>query len=63
MKARKHRLVIDITLSRAVTKRDAAKALRLLLDEIDKDQHPIWVSEPAIYCNKLTVAERSNIAP
>lgn len=57
MKRRKHRLYVDITVSEAMSKRRAAKALRLMLDRIDLQAQPIWAHEKSPYCDKLVVVE------
>ena len=58
---RKWRLWIDVTASRPLTRRDAAKGLSLVLNErLDLDARPIWCSDPAVYFDKLTVVEPHN---
>ena len=61
---RKWRLWIDVTASRPLTRRDAAKGLSLVLSErLDLEAHPIWASDPATYVDKLTVVETHNREP
>lgn len=54
-KRRKHRLVVDISLSSPVTERDAVKALTTLHERLDLDAKPIWPHTPGNYAQKLTV--------
>jgi hypothetical protein len=66
MKRRKHRVVVKITTSYALTERDATRAMQVLLDRIDKDQKPIYPTGGAgvhvgsgLYADKLTAKQFS----
>ena len=61
---RKWRLWIDVTASRPLTRRDAAKGLSLVLNEqLDLDARPIWASDPETYVDRLAVIEPRNREP
>lgn len=56
---RKHRLFIDITFSHAISMRDAAKGLQLVLDtRLDLQANPVWAHDASPYIDKLTVVEK-----
>jgi len=58
---RKHRLYIDVTYSKAVSYREAAKGLQWLLDwRLDLDKRPVWAYDGAPYVDKLTIVEVSD---
>ena len=50
---RKHTLVVEMTLSQAVTDTDAVRALRVLLDRIDKEAKPVWANDRGVYAEKF----------
>lgn len=61
MKQRKHRLVVEFTTSHALTERDAAHGLALLLDtRLDLARAPIWATKP-IYGEKVVVKEFTRV--
>jgi len=60
MKKRKHRLYIDVTYSRPVGMREAAKGLDLVLRErLDLQKAPVWDYDNAPYIDKLVVTEKA----
>lgn len=62
MKRKKHRLVIEVTTSSAISERDAAKGLQLVLDgRLDLQASPIWAHDKSPYIDKLTVKEFSRV--
>lgn len=62
MKRKKHRLVIEITTSSAVTEAEAARGLQLVLDDrLDLQAAPIWESDRSPYIDKLTVKQFSRV--
>lgn len=61
---RKHRLILDVTVSKAMTRRDVAKAIQRLFDErLDLAARPLFVYDNAPYCDKLVVLERAGRVP
>ncbi len=59
MKKRKHRLYIDVTYSSAVGQREAAKGLRLVLDDrLDLASKPVWLYDNSPYIDKLVITEK-----
>jgi uncharacterized protein (DUF1919 family) len=59
MKKRKHRFYIDVTYSKPVEYRLAAKGLILTLDnKLDLDANPVWAYDNSPYINKLVVTEK-----
>lgn len=64
MKRKKHRLVIEVTTSSAITERDAVLGLQLVLDErLDLQASPIWAHDKSPYIDKLTVKALSRVLP
>jgi hypothetical protein len=57
MKRRKHRLYIDVTYSKPVEYRKAAKGLELTLGKLDLDKEPVWLYDNSPYIDKLKVTE------
>lgn len=61
-KQRKHRLVVEVTMSHPMTEERAAKGLQLVLDErLDLQAAPVWASLPKVYVDKLTVKQLSRV--
>ena len=62
MLRRKHRLYIEVTYSKSVTQRDAAKGLQMILDaQLDLGQAPrgsVWFYSGSPCIDKLKVVER-----
>ena len=61
MKRKKHRLVIEVTTSKALTEADAVRGLQLVLDRVDTDAQPIWLHDASPYIDKLTVKAFSKV--
>lgn len=57
MKRRKHRFYIDVTFSRALELREAAKALGHALGRLNYSADPIYATKNLIYLDKLIVVE------
>lgn len=61
-KCRKHRLVIEVTTSSAITEADAVRGLQLVLDSrLDLQASPIWANDRSPYVDKLTVKAWSRV--
>jgi len=62
MKRKKHRLVIEFTVSSAINEADAVRGLQLLLDDrLDMQKGPIWLHDKSPYAEKLTVKAWSRV--
>lgn len=58
MPRRKHRFYIDVTYSKPVEMREAAKGLSLVLDErLDLEARPVWAYDNSPYIDKLQIVE------
>lgn len=58
-KYRKHRFYIDVTYSKPVGYREAAKGLSLILSErLDIESKPVWAYDNSPYIDKLTITEQ-----
>lgn len=56
---RKHRLYIDVTFSKPITRRDAKYGLQLVLDtRLDLAAKPVWAHDNSPYIEKLSVLEK-----
>lgn len=55
MKRRKHRLVLEVTISKPLTDDDAVRGLRLVLSRLDLDASPIWSTDNSPYVDKIEV--------
>jgi hypothetical protein len=53
----KNRVIVEITTSHRLTEAEAAKAVQLLLKDVDTQKQPIWASLPNVYAEKLRVLE------
>jgi hypothetical protein len=61
-KRKKHRLVIEVTTSSAITEADAVRGLQLVLDSrLDLERGPIWAYDRSPYVDKLTVKAWSRV--
>lgn len=62
MKRKKHRLVIEVTTSSAITEGAAVRGLQLMLDDrLDLQAAPIWLYDSSPYVEKLTVKAWSRV--
>lgn len=62
MKRKKHRLVIEVTTSSALTEAEAVRGLSLVLGErLDLQAAPIWTYDGSPYIDKLTVKSFSKV--
>lgn len=62
MKAKKHRLVIEVTTSSALTEAEIVRGLQLVLDDrLDLQAAPIWIHDRSPYIDKLTVKAFSKV--
>lgn len=61
MKKRKHRLVIEVTVTRPITELHAASGLRNVLDDLDLQRRPMWITAPPNYVEKLEVKTFSRV--
>jgi hypothetical protein len=60
MKQRKHRFYIDVTYSKPVEYREAAKGLSLTLDnKLDLTASPVWAYDTSPYIDKLVIVEKT----
>lgn len=61
-KRKKHRLVIEVTTSSAITEADAVRGLQLVLDDwLDLQASPIWIYDRSPYVDKLKVKAWSRV--
>ena len=60
MKHRKHRVIVEITTSKPMTEIRATKGLQFLLNRIDIEKAPIWITQ-SIYAEKLTTKQFSRV--
>lgn len=61
-KRRKHRLVIEVTVSSPITEADAVRGLQLVLDDrLDVQASPIWDTVRSVYVDKLRVKAWSRV--
>lgn len=60
MRRKKIRVFVDVTFNEALTLREGAYALRLLLERLDLDARPIYLTGN-LYANRLDVKETKQL--
>ncbi len=59
---RKHRVVVELTTSKAIDAQDAVRAMLILIQRIDLGAKPIWANNSNIYADKLTAKNFDRVA-
>lgn len=55
-KRRRHRLYLDVTYSRTMSRRDAAAITEMLLNNAELECHPVWLPS-GTKLNKMTIIQ------